>query len=279
MLTRPLPEDSGDILSALGAVRSRVKNKEPLIHHITNYVVANDSANAMLAVGALPVMAISTNEVEEMVSQAQALVINLGTPTTSLIESAVKAGQAANAHSLPVVLDPVGAGATRYRTDNALRVLREVRIGILRANTGEMASLLGHCSRMRGVEAGGKYHNVAELTIQASLTFGCVSVSTGAIDYVSDGKAMAMIHNGHPLLKRVTGAGCMVRSLCAAFAAVENDVFIASTAALAFFGIVAEKAALLGKGPGTFRSALFDTMFSLEESDFFKSLRVEVKNI
>jgi len=274
-----LPEHENSFLQALARVPVKVKKRVPLVHHITNYVVANDSANAMLAVGALPVMAISGKEVEEMVSHAQALVINLGTPSEDLMASAVMAGKSANAHSLPVVLDPVGAGATQYRTKNALRILREVKIGVLRANPGEVGSLLGYRSPMRGVEAERTHTDSAALAVQASRSFGCTVAITGQTDYVSDGHKLSILYNGHHMLTRVTGTGCLASSLCAAFAAVETDLLVASTAALGFLGVVAERAALKGKGPGSFRTALFDVMYSLGGVELVTSLRLEVKKV
>ncbi len=246
----------------------RIRQKRPLVHHITNIVVANDNANTMLALGALPVMAYAREEVEEMVTGAEALVLNLGTPTEDIIKSALLAGKKANALGIPVILDPVGAGATRFRKEAALLLLERVRVTIVRGNAAEACALLGRPSRERGVESKAEAENQALLAREVALKFGVTAAITGAVDYVSDGKRIVAVHNGHPLLTRVTGTGCMATSLCGAFAAVESDALLASLGALGFLGVCAERAIRDSQGPGSFRMRLFDVMYSLSEDDF-----------
>lgn len=255
---------------------SLVRKRKPLVHHITNIVVANDNANTMLALGALPVMAFAREEVEEMVAQAQALVVNLGTLTIEVVESALQAGKKANVLGIPVVLDPVGAGATRFRTESALFFLEHVRVTILRGNAGETKALLGLSSRMKGVESEEAETDRARIAQEAAKRFSAVSVVTGVVDYVSDGERVVAVHNGHPLLTRVTGTGCMATSLCGAFAGAVDDPFLAAVAALGFLGVCAEKAASLALGPGSFRMHLFDALHVLEEDEFATRLRLEV---
>lgn len=253
-----------------------IRRTRPLVHHLTNIVVANDNANTMLSLGALPVMAYAREEVEEMVSQAGALVVNLGTLTKELVESALLAGKRANALGIPVVLDPVGAGATRFRKESALLFLREVKVAVLRGNVAEIRSLLDLPSRMRGVESGGDYWDYPSVAREAAQRFGLVVAVTGVVDYVSDGSRAIAVHNGHVLLTRVTGTGCMATSLCGAFAALKRDFLFSTAGALGFLGVCAEKSALHAHGPGSFRVALFDAMYSLREEEFEKSLRLEV---
>src|SRR5207248_4395043 len=131
----------------------QIRERKPLVHQITNYVVMNETANATLALGALPVMAHARDEVEEMVGLAAALVLNIGTLSPHWVEAMLLAGKAANARGVPVVLDPVGAGATRYRTEPAKRILEEVRVTVLRGNAGEVATLVGVAAEVRGVES------------------------------------------------------------------------------------------------------------------------------
>lgn len=257
-------------------ILARIRQRRPLVHHITNIVVANDNANTMLALGALPVMAYAREEVEEMVTSAEALVLNLGTPTESVIESALLAGKRANALGIPVILDPVGAGATRFRKEASLLLLDRVRVTIVRANAAEACALLGCPSHERGVESEGEAENRAFLAREIALRFGVTAAITGAVDYVSDGERVVAVHNGHPLLTRVTGTGCMATSLCGAFAAVENDALLASLGALGFLGVCAERAARDSQGPGSFRMRLFDVMYSLSEDDFARNLSFEV---
>lgn len=258
------------------AMLSRIRKTRPLVHHITNIVVANDNANVMLSVGALPVMACAPEEVEEMVSGARALVLNLGTPTKEMVESALFAGKKANALGIPVVLDPVGAGATCFRKESALFLLRNVHVTIVRGNVAEIRALLGLASRMRGVESEEVGEDYASIAQEAARRFCTVSAVTGAVDYVSDGERTIAVHNGHPLLTSVTGTGCMATSLCGAFVGVEEDPLLAASGALGFLGVCAERAALRAEGPGTFRMHLFDVMHALSEGEFEKSLRLEV---
>ncbi|MEN3184954.1 MAG: hydroxyethylthiazole kinase [Atribacterota bacterium] len=265
-----------DLAKQCAEALSLVRREKPLVHHITNIVVANDNANTMLALGALPVMAFAREEVEEMVAQAQALVVNLGTLTVEVVESALRAGRKANALGIPVVLDPVGAGATRFRTESALFFLEHVRVTILRGNAGEVKALLGLSSRVRGVESEEEDTHRPCIAQEAAKRFATVSVVTGAVDFVSDGKRVVAVHNGHPLLTRVTGTGCMATSLCGAFAGVVGDPLLASVAALGFLGVCAEKAASLSAGPGSFRMHLFDALHALEEDEFAARLRLEV---
>src|SRR5215218_5606173 len=184
---------------ALRALRER----KPLVHQITNYVVMNETANATLALGALPVMAHAREEVEEMVGLAGALVINIGTLSPHWIDAMLAAGRAANARGVPVVLDPVGAGATRYRTDIARRILDEVDVTVLRGNAGEVATLVGVEAEVRGVESIGAGGDAAPLAREAARSFGLVASVTGPVDHVSDGDRVLAIANGHPLLASI----------------------------------------------------------------------------
>src|SRR3954463_9672206 len=179
-----------------GADLAAIRERRPLVHQITNYVVMNETANATLALGALPVMAHAREEVEEMVTLARALVINIGTLSPPWVEAMVAAGRAANAHGVPVVVDPVGAGATRYRTETAKRILTEVDVAVLRGNVGEVATLLGVAAEVRGVESIGAGGEPAELRRDAGGALGVVASVTGPVDHVSDGERVTEIANG-----------------------------------------------------------------------------------
>ncbi|MDK2897557.1 MAG: hydroxyethylthiazole kinase [Candidatus Atribacteria bacterium] len=254
----------------------KVKKKRPLVHHITNPVVANDSANVLLALGAYPVMAQAREEVEEMVAQSQALVINLGVPTPELVESAILAGREANRQGIPVVFDPVGVGATRFRTISGEKILDLVEVALVRGNPGEISALLGHSSRMRGVNFVGQLEDLSSLVKEAGHRWKATVAVTGRIDYVSDGKRLARVSNGHPWLTRVTGTGCMVSSLCAALTAVESDLVLASATALGLWGVCGEIAATRSSGIGSFRVSLFDVLSEMSADEFLKSLKIEV---
>src|ERR1700750_581345 len=173
----------------------RLRDTKPLIHQITNYVVMNETANATLALGALPVMAHAREEVEEMAAIAGALVLNIGTLSPHWVDAMLLAGRAANARGIPVVLDPVGAGATRYRTETAKRILDEVDVTVVRGNAGEVATLVGVQAEVRGVESIGAGEDAAELARQAARTLGLVASVTGPTDHVSDGETTVAIAN------------------------------------------------------------------------------------
>ena len=257
-----------------GASLARLRADRPLVHQITNYVVMNETANATLALGALPVMAHAPEEVEEMVGLASALVLNIGTLSRGWVEAMLAAGRAANAAGVPVVLDPVGAGATAYRTDTARRILDEVEIAVLRGNVGEVATLVGVAAEVRGVESVGGAADAAELAREAARSFGVVAAVTGPVDHVSDGDRSAAVANGDPLLASITGTGCMSSALTGCFLAVAESSFAAATEALVAFGVAGEDAARGAKGPGSFHVNLYDALAALDPADLDTRARV-----
>jgi hydroxyethylthiazole kinase len=235
------------------------------VHQITNYVVMNETANATLALGALPVMAHAREEVEEMVGLAGALVLNIGTLSSAWVEAMVAAGRAANTAGIPVVLDPVGAGATRYRTDTAKRILTEVDVTVLRGNQGEIATLVGVAADVRGVESVGAGASPDELALLAGRNLGLVASVTGVVDHVSNGERSFAVANGHALLATVTGTGCMSSAITGCFlAAKPAEPLEAAAEALAAFGVAGEDAAREAKGPGSFHVGLYDALASLD---------------
>jgi hydroxyethylthiazole kinase len=244
---------------------SELRGRKPLVHQITNYVVMNETANATLALGALPVMAHAREEVEEMVALAGALVLNIGTLSPDWVDAMLLAGKAANEHGIPVVLDPVGAGATRYRTETARRLLDEVKVAVLRGNQGEVATLVGVKAEVRGVESIGAGSEPADLARVAARNLGLVAAVTGPIDQLSDGDRVLAVANGHELLAVVTGTGCMSSAITGCFLAVAAERPLeAAAAALAAFGIAGEDAARDAKGPGSFHVGLYDALAALE---------------
>ena len=240
-----------------------VRERKPLVHQITNYVVMNETANATLALGALPVMAHAREEVAEMVRLAGALVLNIGTLSPHWVEAMLTAGKAANEGGVPVVLDPVGVGATAYRTDTAKQILDEVDVTVLRGNAGEVATLVGVEAEVRGVESITAGDDAAAIARAAASALGVVASVTGPVDHVSDGDRVAAIANGHPLLAAVTGTGCMSSALTGCFLAVD-DPFDAAVAALVAFGVAGEDAARDAKGPGSFHAGLYDALAALD---------------
>jgi hydroxyethylthiazole kinase len=251
----------------------RLREAKPLVHQITNYVVMNETANATLALGALPVMAHAREEVEEMVAIAGALVLNIGTLSPSWVEAMLAAGRAANDRGVPVVLDPVGAGATAYRTETARRILDEVRVTVLRGNAGEVATLVGVESEVRGVESIAAGADAEAIARAAASALGVVASVTGPVDHVSDGERTAAIANGHPLLAAVTGTGCMSSAITGCFLAVDGP-FDAAVAALVAFGVAGEDAAQDAKGPGSFHVGLYDALAALDPDSLDMRARV-----
>ena len=258
-----------------GTTLRALRDRKPLVHQITNYVVMNETANATLALGALPVMAHAREEVEEMVALASALVLNIGTLSSQWVEAMLVAGKAANANGVPVVLDPVGAGATRYRTETARRILDEVRVTVLRANQGEMATLVGIQAEVRGVESGAVGGEPADLARVAARNLGLVASVTGVVDHVSDGDRVIAVANGHVLLAQVTGTGCMSSAITGCFVAVKQDAALEAAAeALAAFGVAGEDAADGAKGPGSFHVGLYDALAGLDPDTLDSRARI-----
>jgi hydroxyethylthiazole kinase len=247
-----------------GADLALIRERKPLVHQITNYVVMNETANATLALGALPVMAHSVEEVEEMASVAGALVLNIGTLSRHWIEAMLLAGKAANRAAVPVVLDPVGAGATRLRTETANRILEETQVAVVRGNQAEVATLAGRDAEIRGVESMSTEPG-AELAQAAAEELGCVVAVTGPVDHVSDGERTIEVANGHELLGTVTGTGCMSTAMTGCFLAVAGDRRLEAAAeALVAFGVAGEDAARGAEGPGSFHVALYDALYNLD---------------
>ena len=250
-----------------------VRERKPLVHQITNYVVMNETANATLALGALPVMAHAREEVAEMARLAGALVLNIGTLSPHWVDAMLIAGKSANEAGVPVVLDPVGAGATTYRTETARRILDEVNVAVLRGNAGEVATLVGVEAEVRGVESIAAADDAAAIARVAASTLGVVASVTGPVDHVSDGERAAAIANGDPLLAAVTGTGCMSSAITGCFLAVAEP-FEAAVAALAAFGVAGEDAAREAKGPGSFHVGLYDALAALEPESLDERARI-----
>jgi hydroxyethylthiazole kinase len=249
---------------------------KPLIHQITNYVVMNETANATLALGALPVMAHAGEEVEEMARIASSLVLNIGTLSGHWVEAMLLAGGAATARQIPVVLDPVGAGATEYRTATAHRILHLVDVTVLRGNAGEIATLVGAEAEVRGVESIGAGMEPAELARAAARRLGVIASVTGPVDHVSDGERVLAVSNGHALLATVTGTGCMSSAITGCFLAAKPSAPLEAAAeALAAFGVAAEDAARGAEGPGTFHARLYDALYALDPDTLDGRVRIE----
>jgi hydroxyethylthiazole kinase len=253
----------------------RISEEKPLIHHLTNYVTVNLVANTTLSVGALPVMAHAHEEVEEMVGLASALVVNLGTLDPPFVESVLLAGKRASERGIPVVLDPVGAGATSFRTETAEQILSEIEVAAVCGNAGEIATLAGLSAEVRGVESLAGDAEVAARKAAGAL--GVTVAATGETDYVSDGECILAVSNGHPLMGRVVGSGCASTAVVGCFAAVGGAGAETVAEALAYFGGAGEVAAEGAEGGGTFEPRLLDALAGIagDPSGLDDALRVE----
>jgi hydroxyethylthiazole kinase len=246
----------------------RVRSTRPLVHHITNVVTTGDCANATLLAGGLPVMANSPEEAEEMVGLAQALVLNIGTLHEEQIAAMLRAGRQANAISVPVVLDAVGAGATRYRTDTALRLLGELRITVVKGNAGEIATLAGTKAEVRGVESGA-VDDIATAARTLADRFDIIVAVTGENDLVLCKRSRAVVQGGSPRMKTFVGSGCVAASLIGCFVgACPDRPFEATVAALTFYRKAAERAALHNpRGPLSYRQLVYEELALVQPGD------------
>lgn len=242
-------------------VLRRISEERPLVHHITNYVTVNLVANVTLATGALPVMAHAIDEVEEMTGLASALVLNIGTLDPTQTESMLLAGRRANERGIPVVLDPVGAGATTLRTRTAERILSEIEVSAVCGNAGEVATLAGLAAEVRGVES--LAGDAKEAATRAARALGVTVAATGATDFVADGEGLFAVENGHPFMGRVVGSGCASTAAVGCFAAAGGGSAATVAAALAYFGRAGEVAAETADGPGTFEPRFLDALAAL----------------
>ncbi len=240
-----------------------VRDKKPLVHNITNYVVMNYTANALLATGASPVMAHAENEVEEMVSFAGSLVLNIGTLSDDWIASMIKAGKKASELGTPVILDPVGSGATSLRTASAKKIIEQVKVRVIRGNPSEILSLRHSDSKTKGVDS---IHSVADAADTAKTLAEELNTTlaiTGPVDLITDGGQVVRVSNGHPLMARITGTGCTATAIIAAFLAVDEDAVRATATALAFFGLAGEVAGRKASAPGSFMIELLNALYTV----------------
>ncbi len=253
-----------------------IRTEAPVVHNITNYVVMNTTANAILALGGSPVMAHAAEEVEEMTGLARALVINMGTLSAPWVTAMLKAGKAALGRKIPVVLDPVGSGATRFRTETARRLVQEIRPTVIRGNASEIRSLLHSGPGTKGVDSRHAPDEVLDEARALSRSAGCVVSVSGPVDVIVSGDAVTRIENGHPLMTKVTGMGCTASAVTGVFVAANSSPFQAAAHAMAVMGIVGEMAAERAQGPGSFQLHFLDVLYGLQATDIAGRLKMLV---
>jgi hydroxyethylthiazole kinase len=244
-----------------------IRKTSPLVHNITNFVVMNNTANALLALGASPVMAHAEQEVADMTGIAGALVINIGTLSDPWIAAMFLAAQAASDKQIPMVLDPVGAGATAYRTDTAKKLMHQFKPGIIRGNGSEIMALGSQNAVTKGVDSASAADLAVDTAKGLSREHGSVLCITGETDYIIKTNDVIKIKSGHAMMPRVTGLGCTASALCGAFAAVNANLVQATAHAMAVMGIAGEIAGRNAAGPGSFQVQFLDALYRLSESD------------
>ena len=256
----------------------KIRRKSPLIHNITNFVVMNSSANILLAIGASPVMAHSPKEVEEMTSLADALVLNIGTLQDDWVESMILAAKTANQKSIPVILDPVGAGATSLRSRALENIMDAANISVLRGNASEIFSLASENIRTRGVDSSlSLSEDMVERAETLASELKCILAISGAEDIITDGNQTFSVKNGHPIMTRVTGIGCGLSAVTGAFCAVakKEELLTATASAVAVYGLCGDLAVQVSDKPGSFFTAFVDALYEVKPEDIRKKLKVE----
>lgn len=201
---------------------SQLRQQRPVVHNITNNVVANYVANGLLALGASPIMANAAEEMQELANISQALSINTGMLNTSQLAAILIAGQAANQAGIPVVLDPVGIGATSFRQQAVKQLLRQIHLTAIRGNAGEIATLGGYDWQMTGVDVGEGYADLPQVAREVAQHYHTTVIISGSTDIVADENHVVYLNNGSPLLTQVTGSGCLLSAICAAFLGVRG---------------------------------------------------------
>lgn len=264
-----------DMINNISTVLTKVREKTPLVHAITNYVTINDCANILLAFGASPAMAEAYDETYDFAKISSAIYINIGTLTKEQEQSMIMAVLSAKNNNIPVVLDPVACGAIKRKIDFIQKIFEIGKVDIIKGNLGEIKYLAGYEAKIRGVDSIDDGSNSIEACVSLAKKYNCIVAATGAQDIITDGKRTAIIENGTSLLTLVTGAGCMVGALTAATAAVEEDKFLATVASILSMNLAGEHAAKTVKAPGSFKVKLIDEIYLLKENDFEKEGKIQ----
>ena len=252
----------------------KIREKSPLIHNITNYVVMNNTANALLSIGASPVMAHAVDEIEEMTQLASALVINIGTLNKEWVDAMILAGKVAFRKGTPIIFDPVGAGATSYRTNTCKQIIEECKPSIIRGNASEIMALVNANVQTKGVDSSNSSDSAVDSAKSLALTSNSVVVISGQTDYITDGKIVEIVKNGSPMMARVTGLGCTATSIIASFAAVNADMLQAATHGMVIMGIVGEIAARKATGNGSLQVCFLDELYNLSAETIKNTIKL-----
>ena len=262
-----------DIIGEASELLIRIKEYRPLIHHITNYVTMNDCANAVLAIGGSPIMAKDPSEVEEVAAMSRALVLNMGTPDNNNFRSMLLAGKKAKEMNIPVIFDPVGAGTTSFRRENCCKLLSDIKPDVIRGNISEIMYLAGKDRYSCGVDSNWDIDNAVGIVQGLAKGLNCVVAATGREDLVSDGSTAYIINNGHEMLSKITGAGCMTSSIVGTFCSMTEDYLTGAVGGVMVMGIsgqLANACLMPNEGIGMFKVRLFDSMYNLNRDIFMR---------
>ena len=251
-----------------------IRKTAPLIHNITNYVAMEISANALLAVGASPIMSSEPDEMEELVRASAALVVNIGCLENRQIEAMRIGAEAASRLGKPWVLDPVGAGASRLRTETSIDLLCRFHPSVVRGNASEILALCEVDAGSRGVDSIEDSLTALKYAKALAEKFKTVVSISGPTDYITDGQEVISISNGSSLMPSVTAMGCTASALTAAFLAVDPNSLSAASCAMALMGVAGEKAAAESDGPGSLAVKFLDTLYSLDPEEAFRMIRL-----
>ncbi|MBQ6550200.1 MAG: hydroxyethylthiazole kinase [Lachnospiraceae bacterium] len=273
-----------DFKEILGNVRQNV----PLVHNITNYVTVNDCANILLACGGSPIMSDDTDDVVDITSICGGLNINIGTLNKNTIPSMFLAGKRANELGHPVLLDPVGAGASRIRTETAAKLLEEIRFAVIRGNISEIKALAQGSASTKGVDADendqvntGNLDGVIAFAKAFSVKTGAVVAITGALDVITDGEQVCLIHNGHPMMSRITGTGCMLSAMTTAFVTANPgkpfEAVCAAVIAMGLSGEIAHKRLTELDGNASYRNYIIDAVYNLTAEQLEDGAKYEMR--
>ncbi|EPD50268.1 hydroxyethylthiazole kinase [Paenisporosarcina sp. HGH0030] len=245
----------------------QIRQKKPLVHCMTNYVVANFTANGLLAIGASPIMADEISEVEEMVAISSALLINIGTINTRTQEAMLLAGKKANELGTPVVLDPVGVGATSFRKQAVKDLLEQVRFNLIRCNAGELAAIAGVSWKSKGVDSGEGDMDIADVAKQVAKDWNCIVAVTGASDYITDGNKEFWITGGHERMTEVTGTGCLLSAICTAALSLDGEALLNLRDLLQAYKQISEQASSQAQLPGSFQTEVLNALHLFSKGD------------
>ena len=251
-----------------------VRAKNPLVHLITNYVTVNDCANVAICAGGSPIMTDEVKDVVDISRIASAVVLNMGTLNVRTVEAMLLAGKIANESNVPVIFDPVGAGASKYRNEVADKILKKVKVAVIKGNGGEIGFLSGVGGEVKGVDSVSTSNEV-EAVRSLAQKYDCVVAMSGKTDYVSDGKTALKLSNGHDLMSCVSGTGCMLSAVVGCYVGANGASVDSVAAAITAFNLAGEIAGPKAKGPGTFRHKMHDALYNLTDEQFDSMKKVE----